>query len=198
MTGVQTCALPIFLPGTYSGLTRITPPGQDPQDGYAFTLEIEPFAGTDVVPPTYGPYADLLTYGRSWVRQLSSDDDQSGFAAQRGRARTWLEDIIHAHDRGQFWGGGVVRSRWLEEQLAAGAMIVDDQVREAVAKKALAYICEGQIGLGDERGQYARLARMYHGQADYLASCLTIGLDSDGDGLADTAIDLGWIDARRG
>ena len=76
--------------------------------------------------------------------------------------------------------------------------MVTDQVREAAAKKALAYICEGQVGLGETAGQYARLARMYHSQADYLGTCLTLSLDTDGDGYPDTNIDCSCTNPMEG
>ncbi len=49
--------------------------------------------------------------------------------------------------------------------------MVTPRFREAAAKKALAYICEGQVGLNDSASAYARLAKMYHSQADYLGTC---------------------------
>jgi hypothetical protein len=76
--------------------------------------------------------------------------------------------------------------------------MVTDQVREAAAKKALAFICEGQVGI--ERGVevYARLARMYHSQADYLGTCLTLSLDTNNDGFADVTIDCSSTDPMYG
>ena len=69
-----------------------------------------------------------------------------------------------------------------------------DQIIEAAAKKTLAYICEGQVGVGEKSGQYARLAKMYHSQADYLGTCLTLSLDTNGDGFPDVNIDCSCTD----
>ena len=160
--------------------------------------------GTESQPATYCSYADLLRYGRSWLRQLQAGDDEAGFAEQLGRGRSWIEDLAHAHYRvasmtlvvgGQSLGPrrSGARSDYLIAQLAADALIVTDQVREAAAKKTLAYICEGQIG-GEKSEKFARLAKMFHSQADYLGTCLSLMLDTNGDGFADITIDCSCTD----
>jgi hypothetical protein len=176
-------------PGEYKGLTRVTQPGQDPVDGYEFTLTIKAFAGTGAEPKVYCDYADLLRYGRSWLLQLTTADDEAGFAQQRARARSWLEDVAHAHNPTR----GGARSVWLTTQLAADALIVRDEIRECVAKKALAFICEAQVGMGEEAAVYARMARMFHSQADGLANSLILEFDRDHDGVADMTIDCTCI-----
>lgn len=197
ITAAQTTGL---APGRYELLTRVTPPSSDPLDAYGCTIDVLPFVGTESAPTTYCAYSDLLRYGRSWLKQLQTSDDEAGFGEQLGRARSWLEDLAHAHYRvasmvmvvgSQAFGPRIsgARSTWLQDQLDANTLLVTDQVREAAAKKALAYICEGQIGTGDSAAAYARLARMYHSQADYLGTCLTLSLDTNADGFADVNID---------
>ncbi len=201
-TAAETLALS---PGHYQLVTYYTVPGQDRKDGYGCTIDIAGGPGTAAAPRTYADYATLLRYGRSWLRQLQTDDDEAGFAEQLGRARSWLEDCGHAHYRtagmavvvgGQAMGPrrSGARSPWLQEQFDADKLMVTDQVREACAKKALAFICEGQVGIGGASGEYARLAKVYHSQADYLATCMTLQLDTDGDGFADVVIDLSSTD----
>ncbi len=85
--------------GRYQLLTRVQPSGQDPVDAYGCTLDVLAFAGTETTPTSYCSYADLLKYGRAWLRQLQTDDDEAGFATQLGRARSWIEDLAHAHFR---------------------------------------------------------------------------------------------------
>jgi hypothetical protein len=190
--------------GRYQGLVTVTASGV-PKDAYVFTLDVLQAPGTEPTPTTYCAYSDLLRYGRSWLRQLQTSDDEAGFAEQLGRGRSWIEDLAHAHYRvasmtmvvgSQAFGPrrSGARSTWLQDQLAADYLLLTDQVIEASAKKTLAYICEGQVGTGEKSGQYARLARMYHSQADYLGTCLTLSLDTNGDGFPDVNIDCSCTD----
>ncbi len=196
-------------PGRYQLRTTIAAPDADPVDCYGCTLDVLGSAGTSPPDSVYCSYDDLLRYGRSWLRQLQTDDDEAGFAEQRHRARTWIEDLAHAHFRvaamtmvigSQAFGPrrSGARSTWLQDQLDADTLMVTDQVREAAAKKALAYICEGQVGLGEQAGQYARLGAMYHSQANYLGACLTLSLDTNGDGFPDVNIDCSCSDPMHG
>jgi hypothetical protein len=205
ITDAQSAGLSI---GRYQLLTRLQDTGSW-VDVYTATLDVLPSAGSSAAPSTYTTLDDLLRFGRSWLRQLQTDDDQAGFAEQQHRARSWIEDLAHAHFRvaamtmvigSQALGPrrSGARSTWLQDQLDANTLMVTDQIREAAAKKALAYICEGQVGLGEQAGQYARLARMYHGQADYLGSCLTLSLDTNGDGFPDVNIDCSSTDPMYG
>jgi hypothetical protein len=195
--------------GRYSLLTTVTPIASDPIDGYGCTIDILVAPGMATPPTTYTTLDDLLRYGRSWLRQLQTDDDQAGFAEQQGRARSWIEDLAHAHYRvasmtmvvgSQAFGPrrSGARSTWLQEQLDANTLMLTDQVRECAAKKALAFICAAQIGVNDSSAAYARLARMYHGEADYLGTCLTLSLDTNGDGFADVNIDCSCTDPMYG
>jgi hypothetical protein len=191
--------------GRYQIRTQITVGMADPVDAYGCTLDVLQAPGTAAAPTAYTTIDDLLRYSRSWLRQLQTDDDQAGFAEQQGRARSWIEDLAHAHYRvasmtmvvgSQAFGPrrSGARSTWLEDMLASNTLLLTDQIRECAAKKALAFICEGQVGTGDAAAAYARLARMYTSQANYLASCLTLSLDTNGDGFPDVNIDCSCTD----
>lgn len=196
ITDAQTTGLD---PGRYEGLTRLGTTGSL-ADVYEFTLDIWTYAGEVAAPPTYTTYNDLLKYGRDWLTNLQEQADEAGFAEQQARARTWLEDILHAHYRVSSMamvvgGSGLgprisgLRSQYLTEQLAANHLMVTDKVKEAVANRALAIICKGQVGIGDAAVAYARLARMYNSEAESIVSCLTAEIDTNGDGVGDIAID---------
>lgn len=183
-------------PGRYQLVTRLDDAGAT-IDAYRCTLDVTQSHGIGTTPGAYCSYQDLLDYGGPWLDQLSTDDDQAGFAEKIARARSWIDDLAHAHHRvgGYLRGGGgpsivAGRSTTLQAWLDADSLLLTDSIKEACAKKALALICEKQIGNGDSAMAYARLARLYHAQADYLATCLTLGLDTDGDGRAEVVIDL--------
>jgi hypothetical protein len=191
--------------GRYQVYATLTPAMQDPVAILVTTIDVSATPGTTPTPTTYCSYQDLLKYGRSWIRQLQTSDDEAGFAEQLGRARSWIEDLAHAHYRvaamtmvigSQAFGPrrSGARSTWLQEQLDANTLILTDQIREASAKKALAFICEGQVGPAEGQAAYARLARMYHSQADYLGTCLTLSLDTNNDGFPDVNIDCSCTD----
>jgi hypothetical protein len=206
ITSAETAAL---APGRYQLLTRLAAGGADPIDAYGCAIDVLAFAGATAAPTSYCDYSWLLRFGRSWLRQLQTDDDEAGFAEQLGRARSWIEDLGHAHFRvaamamvvgGQAMGPRIsgARSTWLQDQFDLDYLMVTDQVREASAKKSLAYICEGQVGVAESAQAYARLARMYHSQADYLGSCLTLSLDTNGDGFPDVNIDCSLTNSLYG
>jgi hypothetical protein len=191
--------------GRYQIYTTLEATGRDPVAILIAQLDVVATPGMTPAPATYCSYQDLLKYARSWLRQLQTSDDEAGFAEQLGRARSWIEDLAHAHYRvaamtmvigSQAFGPrrSGARSTWLTEQLAANTLMITDQIVEAAAKKALAFICEGQIGPSESSAAYARLARMYHSQADYLGTCLTLSLDTNGDGFPDVNIDCSCTD----
>jgi hypothetical protein len=192
-------------PGRYDLWCFVTPPSSDPYCYYQATLDIIQGPGSQAAATVYTTLDDLLRYGRSWLRQLQTKDDQAGFAEQQGRARSWIEDLAHAHYRvagmtmvvgSQACGPrrSGARSTYLQDELDANTLMVTDQIREAAAKKALAYICEGQVGTTESSSAYARLGRMYHSQADYLGVCLTLSLDTNSDGFPDITIDCSCTD----
>ena len=156
-------------------------------------------------------FPDLLRYGRSWLRSLQSDEDDAGFSAQCGRARSWFDDLVLARwqvampigvgDPG--YGAvlvgqnpGQLPSKWLRDQLDAGALIVRDSVVECNAKKALALICEGQVGPGDKGTEFARLGRWYHREADGIARTIRAEIDTNRDGWPEFAVNLGQFSIR--
>src|SRR5438067_2285520 len=87
ITGAETATLS---PGRYDLLTRVAD-GAEWDDGYFATLTVTGFAGTGVAPKEYVTYADLLQFGRSWLKELQTDDDQAGFAQEVGRASDWID-----------------------------------------------------------------------------------------------------------
>jgi hypothetical protein len=194
----DTASLP---PGRYQLLTQLTSNGTT-VNVYGCTLDIVATAGTEATPKMYVAFPDLLRYGRAWLSQLQTNDDEAGYAEQIGRATSWMDDLAHAHFRvasmtmvvgGQAFGPrqSGARSTWLQEQLDAEPPTIQftDQFKECCAKKALAYICEGQLASAEAAAWYGKLARMYHSQADYIACNLTIALDTTGNGYPDIVID---------
>ncbi len=66
------------------------------------------------------------------------------------------------------------------------------------AKYALSLICEGQVGVGEASTAYARLARMYRSQAEYIATCTKLEVDTTGTGIGTIVIDLSTCNPLEG
>lgn len=162
-------------------------------------LEVGYGPGTEVLPPVYCSFDDLLDYA-SWIEKLRTDRDLTGFARQRGRARSWLDDILvslwkpanMAPQVGQpgygAWSMGLttdpVPSKWLRDQLAADGLIVRDQTIEIVAKRAIYLIGMPQVAKLDEPEQ--RLARDYGREAEQLVRMYRAEIDlPDSNGVRD-------------
>ena len=169
--------------GRYRGRLVVTDPFEGPLVGYEWAVDLTPAPGTEVEPPSYCRFADLLDYGRSWLPGLQGADDEAGFAEYRGRARAWLDDLILDARRSRggaslgspgygaslYGAGGATPNPWLRAQLDADLLIRRPWVVECTAKKALALICDGQIGPTEAGDGYARVGRGYANEARSLA-----------------------------
>ena len=170
--------------GRYRGELLVQDPTLGSVVAYEWAVDIQASPGNQPESPSYCTYEQMLNYARSWLKDIQSEDDEAGFAEQRGRARSWLDDLILAGRpaRGtttigspgsgvRDWSGGsAVPNTWLRQQLDGDLLIRRGWVVEATAKMALSYICESQIGPGDSAQQYVNLGRMYKVQASTLAT----------------------------
>lgn len=210
ITAAQSATL---APGRYQLETTATAAGDDPEDVYGCTLDVQSGPGTATAPRTYTTLQDLRDHQRGWLDTILTDDDQAGFIRQQAMARDWIGDLAHAHYRvaslamvvgGQAFGPrrSGARSQWLQEQLDADRLIVSPQVIKACAMRALAHICEGMIGGGGIPGgggvSFGSLTKYYRSESDYIASTMTLQIDADGDGYGEIVIDLSCTDPLYG
>lgn len=169
VTGTQTAMLE---EGRYLGAVILQDPVDGPLEAYVWAIDVGLAPGSAPAPTVYCRFSDMLTYGRSWLVKLQGDDDQEGFARQRGRARSWLDDVILAHYTGAsssygqigMWNYGSTPSAWLRGILDGGGLISRDWVVEATAKRALGFVCESQIGPAKDN-QYTGLANRFKNEA---------------------------------
>jgi hypothetical protein len=175
--------------------------------------------GSGTAPTTYCSYDDMRRFA-PWIGDLQSgESDETGFAEQRARARTWLHDAIVSRDRPWVWGrsgrvlgepgflgtwndgrhGDLGPSKWLRDQLDAGYLMTIgpryDKVREMTAKKSLGYVLEAQLPEAGQR-DYATLADRFHREAEWLLAGYVAELDLNGDGQADYWVRVGVASAR--
>lgn len=182
-------------------------------DAFQGVLQIVEAAAAAIVPPAYTTLADLRTYA-PWIEELEILDSSGGFAREQGRARSWLDDILVSRWKpttampqlGQpGWGawlmGGAgmndpLPSKWFRDQLALNTLIVRDQVKEICAKKAIAYICDSQLGR-DSKTPFQDLARRFHRDSDQLVKVLRAEIDLlPQDGFADLVVNCGATNLR--
>lgn len=195
-------------PATYAIQVTVAPVGTSLNIiVFEGSLKILASPGTAVLPPTYCTVDDMKIYA-PWIEDLQDlKTDVAGFLSQRGRARTWFEDLIHRHYR---YGGGIsrqqnlliggmgktgyrtgMRNPFVVAALANNSLIVTDQIKEANARYAIALVCDGQVGLDNP---YRQKAEDYFYAASNIAQQTTCELDTNNDGFTDMVVDLGICD----
>lgn len=188
VTGAQTAGVD---PGDYLLQIRLTDGGST-YSAFESWLAIETAPGTGTTPTVYITRDDLLRYGRHVLSEIPDEYDQAGWIEQRARARSWFEQVLHAHDRGTIetglgWG---VRSRvvnrdrgkntWLVDALADNELLVTDEIKEVNACYAWSLILAGR----------PEEAARFRAMANELCKTIVAELDTDADGDGDYVIDL--------
>lgn len=198
--------LSTFSPGEYVLQAKATKSGRTASlfVGYLPLLQT---TGTGTAPTTYGSLDDMRLYC-TWIDRMEHPSRRSQFIRERGRAKTWYDLLIQRHFRASGYGistigypiGGIgpyrtgATNTWLQTQLDANTLMITDDIRECLAKKALGFALEYQIG-GVQETSYQELADRFHADADTLAAMTTPGLDINNDGWPDLIIDLSTADA---
>lgn len=163
--------------------------------------------GSSTLPPVYCQYSDMKVYAPWLGSLLESTEELTGFAAERGRARQWLDDLIARNYRGgvaSVFGndpsggpGGIwgtrrtfIYSPYILDQLVQNHLIVRPAIVEATAKYAVGLVLQAQLGRGPT-SDFARLADRFLADAHNSAVCLTCEIDTNNDGIGDIAVLLG-------
>ncbi len=179
VTGAQTAGLD---PGRYFGQVILLDPAAGPLVAYRWSMDLSAAPGLATAPPAYCRGRHLLLHARGWLKKLPSEDDEAGYAEQCGRARTWLDDLILARSRTAgylslgspgygSWGGTSSQPNvWLRGLLDGPGLVVRDWVIEATAKRALSYLCDGQLGSGDKGSEVQALGRRWRTESSAIAA----------------------------
>src|SRR5438445_291848 len=104
---------------------------------------------------------------------LWSGDDQAALVVPLAE---WFTDATDGID---WWP-----NPWLRQQLDANRLIVRGLTTEIVAKKALSYVLEAQIGMGGDT-PYEKLAARFDWQAEQLVKTYRAEIDLNADGAPD-------------
>lgn len=195
---------------TYRLMVLINP-GTDNVKAFDGLIRLAEAPGAASAPLTYCTEADMLLFA-PWLEDLQSERDWAGFLHQRGRARSWLDDILlskYKWDQAGWWSGSNATAfwtyvvpqydpgpnKWLRDQLGTNVLIVRDLTREIVARKAISYVCEAQVGR-DPKSPYQALGTRNAREAAGLLKTYRAEIDTDGDGYYDILINCGATSCR--
>lgn len=165
-------------------------------------IDVKPAPASGTEPTTYSTFRDMLDYSGEWLKRLAMGSTYSGFARERHRARSTLDDWILAHpirdNRGR-WALDVYSSQGpgpgpdptIKGYLDDDYLIVTDKVREICSRLAIAFVCADQ---NDD--EYRSRAAAQYRHAVSLALGYVAQIDTDADGIAEIQIPLGTISMR--
>lgn len=170
------------------------------------TIQFTLAPGSGVAPKTYCSAEDLRRCC-PWIDDLQHPGQQSGFAEERGQAREWVDQCLHAHDGRSAslanWEGGWLvgdmgrRSSWLQTQLDADKLMLRPEIVRANAYYAVSLVLRTQLG-SREKTPYQSLAAEYRGMAEATLLTTVAELDTNADGEGDYAIPLNRLRVLRG
>lgn len=157
-------------------------------------VSARPAAAT--APKDYCSLDHLYLYGGAWLRSLQTKNDQAGFAEQRGRARSIIDDwILDRICVGLPIGSddyAAQRETWKGYLDANGLRIggaYPDKIIEVAARLALAMVLDGQLGEKSPTA-YQDQADKQRAMALDLWRSSVIQIDTNADGTADRAISM--------
>lgn len=196
-------------PGVYHVLVTVAEGGKT-YTAWRGTLAIRGVPGSAAATRAYCTLQDMQALC-GWIEKLQNEcSDQTGFAEQIYAATQWLDDLAQRHyredddyDTTRFLGYPYIcgrtgaRSDALAGYLDDDGLVLTQPVKRCCAAYALAEVFRGQMGATPDNG-YDKHARRFGRMANDLAACLTLEIDTDGDGEADIAINLGTADRLNG
>jgi hypothetical protein len=213
-----TVSAALTAPAWYRVKLTIAGAGNRTYDAFEGLLQLLAAPGATAAPTVYSTFDDLVFYA-PWIETLEDlSVDESGLARERGRARSWLDDLIVQRWKATSptpqlgqpgWGAWMMSgagmtdplpSKWFRDQLGLNlgvggttTLIVRDSTKEICSKKAIAYVCESQLAR-DEK--YQKLACLFHRQAGNLAKNYRAELDLNATGYASIVVNLGATNLR--
>lgn len=218
-TGVVTVTIPAattatFSQGLYRGMLEITAGGITTMQP-VFGLEMIQGPNDDAPLPVYCTLDDMRLVAGGIIDNLMEDSDRTGFEEQRHRARIELDRIIQSHYPGNplvvrqnsldhLLDGGTYRTGYqdtsLQDALDADGLVLIGPTGQTLVRwnalMACAYVFDRQIGQDGTNAYSAHAGRMRR-EASSLLCGLVAGVDTNDDGTADLAINLGLVDTLR-
>lgn len=199
-------------PGYYRVRLNVTYGGATSPIYYGW-LKVEASPGTAAASPVYCELQDLVDLAGDWLERLmqGGPSDQTDFARERAMAREWLDDIIIGRSRvfayrfdlnyalyyGSFPFGPVeAPDSVITNYLASDMLMIVPRTIECCSYKALAFICEKRQTFDEKGEEYRQRAQWYHRKAANSLRRYRATLDTNADGRADVAFNLGVLTFR--
>lgn len=199
-------------PGYYRIRLEVTYQSQKSPYYYGW-IKVEAVAGSATAAATYGSYQDMVDLAGDWLLRLQQGDpgDETTFLRERAQAREWLDDIIVGSSRvfayrfdltyALYYGAfpfGPVESpdSVIKGYLDSNYLMIVPRTIECTSYKALAFACEKRVTFDESGEEYRRRAIYYHRKASNSLRRYRCQLDTNGDGNADIAFNLGVITFR--
>ncbi len=174
-------------------------------------FSVDPSPGVRAMPPVYGSYQDMVDHGGGdWLDALRKESGLSNFTRERARARSYLDRMVMKKFRpwtsrvGNYASAGVglnlvgppdAQNVIIRDYLAAGALMVTDDIVEIVSLKALELVCRQRLTF-EAGDKWAGRATLYQALCRKLVLCTVAQLDINADGLPDYAFPLTTISIR--
>lgn len=176
-------------PGVYPVMVTVEDDDEILSSFVVAHLTVKAAPGTADPPPTYCSLQDMVDEC-PWIQDLlPREGELAGFLRARALARKDVDGTIVARYPGE--------SAWIREQLADDALVVDEDVRRAVALLALGHVMEHQTGSRDKTS-FQMLGRDYRQDGLNLLKGLQVGLITGSGTVPDLLVDMGVIPLRRG
>lgn len=171
-------------------------------------LDLTDSPGSSATLPVYCSFADMISYGGQWVKELITTTDRAGFLVERNRARTTLDEWILANYRSQrpyanylgvgpwMWSGLDSPNQTIKDYLDADKLKLTPKVIEIAARLALSYACDCKLDMTAASDPWAAQARYQLRIAQNKALSLVAEIDTNDDGYPEYTVNLGAINTR--
>ena len=179
LSGSYLCSVELALTGDLVGETL---------EAYRADLVVEDSPGTQVAPPSYCSYQDLLAFAPQIAKE-KADSTQTGFAEQRGLAREWIERVILSK-------AGRYQGRYIKTLLDEDKLLVTSQVKQIAVKKTLALIFGTAFSPSKETTAYVDFASRMAQQANSEIVSMVAEFDLNNDGVCDMIVNCGVMSMR--
>lgn len=153
----------------------------------------------------YCEYGDLLEMA-PYLESTHTDNDLSGYAKQRYRAKLWVDScILRASSSTTFYGKSAVNygvvaptsygDRYVATLLDQNKLMVTQQIRDAASHYSL-YLITDALSSTPTTGSYQEISYKHYLRANSIMQSAVASFDVQGNGQASYVVDMRIADGR--